>query len=75
VTVSANQPAFARSSACADVKDGAEMSRTRATQRGGRAGTRDLSEDWEPERLSVERATEEFGVPSRRVAMIAGAAG
>ena len=51
------------------------MNRARATQRGGRVGAGDLSEDWELERLSVERATEEFGVTSRRVDMIAGAAG
>ncbi|MGO9907751.1 MAG: hypothetical protein ACLP4R_12465 [Solirubrobacteraceae bacterium] len=51
------------------------MSPTRATQRGGRVGTRDLSADWELEWLSVGRATDEFGVPSRRVDTIAGAAG
>ncbi len=38
-------------------------------------GTDDLSEDWELVRLGVERATEEFSVPSRRVDLIAGATG
>ena len=75
VSISANQPALAQSSACADLKAGGEMNRTRVTQRGGRVSTGDLSEDWELERLSVERATAEFGAPSRRVDMIAGAAG
>jgi hypothetical protein len=65
MSVPRTRPRSRGSSPSTDVTDRDEMDRAGATHGRGRAVTRDLLEDWELERLSVEGAAEAFGIPVR----------